>query len=298
MARGHPLSVCLIPHAYPAVHAAGLPDVSHRHILLMYRTDTSNRDLRWATAWSSSGATRLAWPPEPVTRETEAVAANSRSGVLELAVLGLLHATPMHGYELRKRLNALLGMFRAFSYGSLYPCLKQLLAEGLIVEDDSDRPVDPGSGRPLSGRRSRIVYKLTAEGKERLQDLLAQAGPSAWEDEGFGVHFAFFGQTRADVRLRILEGRRSRLEERLESVRAAMARTRERLDGYTLELHQHGLESVEREVRWLNELIGRERELGERGEDGHGQVAGPGTPGPPVAGTQEHGRPDDGAHPR
>ena len=45
-------------------------------------------------------------------------------------MLGLLHETPMHGYELRKRLNAVLGMFRAFSYGSLYPCLKELLAAG------------------------------------------------------------------------------------------------------------------------------------------------------------------------
>src|SRR5690606_4543655 len=104
-----------------------------------------------------------------------------------------------------------------------------------------------------------IVYKLTADGKERLQELLTEAGPAAWEDEGFGVHFAFFSQTRADVRLRILEGRRSRLEERLESFRAALARTRERVDSYTLELQNHGLESVEREVRWLNELIGRER---------------------------------------
>jgi hypothetical protein len=41
-----------------------------------------------------------------------------------------------------------------------------------------------------------------------------------------------------------------------------MARTRERLDRYTLELHRHGLESVEREVRWLNELIASEREAG------------------------------------
>ena len=82
----------------------------------------------------------------------------------------------------------------------------------------------------------------------------------AWDDDGFGVHFAFFGQTRADVRLRILEGRRSRLEERMESVRAAFARTRERVDSYTLELQRHGLESVEREVRWLNELIATERE--------------------------------------
>ena len=73
------------------------------------------------------------------------------------------------------------------------------------------------------------------------------------------MRFAFFGQTRADVRLRILEGRRTRLEERLEGVRGALARTRERLDSYTLELHRHGLESVEREVRWLNELIDSER---------------------------------------
>lgn len=184
------------------------------------------------------------------------MAARKGAGVLELAVLGLLHEAPMHGYELRKRLNALLGMFRAFSYGSLYPCLKQLLANGLIMED---RPEEPNAALALQSRRSKIVYKLTADGKERLQELLTEAGPASWEDEGFGVHFAFFSHTRADVRLRILEGRRSRLEERLESFRAALARTRERVDSYTLELQNHGLESVEREVRWLNELIGRER---------------------------------------
>jgi DNA-binding PadR family transcriptional regulator len=183
----------------------------------------------------------------------------NRSGVLELAVLGLLHETPLHGYELRKRLNALLGAFRAFGYGSLYPCLKGLLAQGLIAED---HPAGADPARQRSGRRSKIVYRLTAEGKERLQDLLAESGPAAWEDDGFGVHFAFFGQTRADIRLRILEGRRTRLEERLDGVRAVMSRTRQRLDNYTLELHRHGLESVEREVRWLNELIASERESG------------------------------------
>ena len=59
----------------------------------------------------------------------------------------------------------------------------------------------------------------------------------------------------AATRLRILEGRRSRLEERVESFRGALARTRERVDSYTLELQKHGLESAEREVRWLSELI-------------------------------------------
>ena len=121
-------------------------------------------------------------------------------------------------------------------------------------------PTSRPSRQPPSGRRSKIVYKLTAEGKERLQELLGQAGPSAWEDESFGIHFAFFRHTEAEVRLRILEGRRSRLEERLDGVRTALARTRERLDSYTLELQRHGLESVEREVRWLNELIATERQ--------------------------------------
>ena len=193
----------------------------------------------------------------------------NRQNTLELAVLGLLQEGPLHGYALRKRLNAMLGTFRALSYGSLYPALKGLAARGWITED-APVPV-PAGAHAMSGKRARIVYKLTAEGKEHLQRLLAEAGPSAWEDEGFGVHFALFAQTEAEVRLRILEGRRSRLEERREGVRTSLARTRERLDSYTLELQRHGLESVEREVRWLTELITTER---------HGQDSRAGTDAP------------------
>jgi DNA-binding PadR family transcriptional regulator len=63
----------------------------------------------------------------------------------------------------------------------------------------------------------------------------------------------------ADARLRILEGRRRTVEQQREGLRASLTRTRERLDRYTLELQRHGLESVDREVRWLNELIDSER---------------------------------------
>ena len=142
--------------------------------------------------------------------------------MLELAVLGLLHEAPLHGYELRQRLKATLGTFRAFSYGSLYPTLRRMQAAGWIAEDEGDAEVVAGAP-PLTGRRGKVVYKLTAEGKERFAELLAEAGPSAWEDETFGVHFAFFGQTDPEVRVRILEGRRSRLEERREGV-ARLAR--------------------------------------------------------------------------
>lgn len=176
-----------------------------------------------------------------------------RAEVLELAVLGQLVDSPLHGYELRKRLSALLGPFRAISYGSLYPCLRRLTVRGWIATgDDDERGV-------LTGRRARIVYELTAEGKERLTEMRDESGPASWEDDSFGVHFALFGQTPAEVRLRILEGRRTRMQERMAELRESMTRRRERLDRYTLALQEHGLEAVEREVRWLTDRIEIER---------------------------------------
>jgi len=176
--------------------------------------------------------------------------------MLEIAVLGLLNESPMHGYELRKRLAGLLGTFRAFSYGSLYPTLRRLAEAGWISDEE---PIEPASAGSTRSRRGKRVYRLTAEGKEHLADLLADVGPDAFDEEGFGARLAFFAQTRSDIRLQILEGRRRRVEEQREGMRSSLARTGKRLDRYTRELQEHGLESVDREVRWLTELIEHER---------------------------------------
>jgi DNA-binding PadR family transcriptional regulator len=174
-----------------------------------------------------------------------------RGQLLEFAILGLLHEGPLHGYELRKRLTTALGIFRALSYGSLYPALKGLVEQGLIHESTSDDET--------GAKRARITYELTADGKEHFQQLVADAGPESWDDDDFDVRFAFFSRTEAQVRLWILEGRRSRLEERLANIRETSQRNRERFDSYTLALQQHGEERAAREVRWLEELISAER---------------------------------------
>lgn len=171
--------------------------------------------------------------------------------MLELAILGLLLESPMHGYELRKRLTGLLGAFRAFSYGSLYPALRRMQADGLIAEDAAP------AGTMV--RRARRVYQLTDTGKQRFTELVADTGPQNYTDDGFGVHLAFFNRTPAEARMRILEGRRRQVEERREGLREAIARASNSLDRYTRQLHQLGLESSEREVKWLNDLIAAER---------------------------------------
>jgi DNA-binding PadR family transcriptional regulator len=176
--------------------------------------------------------------------------------LLDFAVLGLLYEAPMHGYELRKQLGARLGGFRVFSYGSLYPALRRLVREGLIVEEPE---TGDGAAATWSRRSRRRVYRITAEGKERFAEMLADAGPQTWEDDGFGIHLTFFSRTPADIRLRILEGRRRRVEERREGLRTALGRAGEQIDRYTHELHRLGLDASEREVRWLNELIAHEQ---------------------------------------
>ena len=179
--------------------------------------------------------------------------------MLEFAVLGVLSDGPLHGYELRKRLAVVLGPFRALSYGSLYPCLRRLQTRGLI-DEEGVTPAVESTAPPLSGRRARIVYAITGDGKDEFSEWANQPGPEAWEDEGFAAHLAFFSRTESRARLRILEGRRSRMEERIDNLRESLARSRSRVDEYTLMLQQHGLEGAEREVRWLNELIDNEKQ--------------------------------------
>ena len=169
-----------------------------------------------------------------------------KGATLEVAVLGLLQESPLHGYELRKRLNLLLGWTRLLSYGSLYPALKRMLRAGWITEVTTPNALS---------RRQRIVYQITPAGIAFFSTEITEAGPTAWEDETFNMRFAFFSRTDATVRLRILEGRRSRLQERLDRARNLLGDD----DRYISELRRHSIESVEREVRWLTELIEAER---------------------------------------
>jgi len=177
----------------------------------------------------------------------------AKTNVLSLAILGMLAEQPLHGYQIRKLLGSELGPFRALSYGSLYPCLRRMVADGLLYVEGDDADARGGA------RRSRIAYGVTDQGRERLNAELASAGAHSWDDDAFDVRFSMFGKTDHATRLRILEGRRTRLSERLEEISMSARRQRDRYDAYTAELQRHGLEQVEREVAWLDQLIENER---------------------------------------
>lgn len=168
--------------------------------------------------------------------------------MLELAILGLLKERSMHGYQLSKRLTDSLGGFWRVSYGSLYPTLKRLERQGAVEQVFDRQEV---------GRRKN-VYRITERGEEMFRALLEEAGPDAsGEDNRFRVRMAFFKYLSPETRIRVLERRRAYLEDRLVTIRAALATNTG--DLYTTSLMQHGRESTEQDIAWLNGLIAAER---------------------------------------
>jgi hypothetical protein len=57
----------------------------------------------------------------------------------------------------------------------------------------------------------------------------------------------------------MLERRRAHLIERLARARQSIRATTERLDNYSRSLMEHGTETTERDISWLDRLIEHER---------------------------------------
>jgi DNA-binding PadR family transcriptional regulator len=190
--------------------------------------------------------------------------------VLELAILGLLKERPMHGYELRKQLAQKLGLFWTVSFGSLYPTLKKLERRGVVEKV----PGDAADERP----RRKQEYRITAAGEADFLQLLGELDAQELEEEKFSLRLAFFSYLRPEIRLRLLERRRSYLHERLEQAERALRRAKRlRADTYTIALMRHGVNGINADIAWLGELISAERVriAEERGD-------GPDTPVDPV----------------
>ncbi|WP_327583075.1 PadR family transcriptional regulator [Nonomuraea sp. NBC_00507] len=93
--------------------------------------------------------------------------------MLELAILGFLRDRPLHGYDLRKRVAALMGHVRPVADGTLYPAIKRMAAAGWLVRKD-----EPGA----AAAPRRMLY-LTDEGRAELERRLREPDDLDISDE-------------------------------------------------------------------------------------------------------------------
>jgi PadR family transcriptional regulator PadR len=94
-------------------------------------------------------------------RKNHSVSPQIKRGSAELAVLSVLAAGPLHGYEIAKRIRQDTGGVVSFDVAALYPVLYSMETRGWVRAHWEEA---------LSGRRRRC-YRLTTDGKRRLQPL-------------------------------------------------------------------------------------------------------------------------------
>jgi DNA-binding PadR family transcriptional regulator len=80
----------------------------------------------------------------------------------ELILLGLLRQSPRHGYEIKVKVREILSLFAGVQLKSIYYPLRILEKKGLLT-----KRVEKKGKRP-----PRLVYCLTAKGKQRFEMLL------------------------------------------------------------------------------------------------------------------------------
>lgn len=126
--------------------------------------------------------------------------------MLELCILGFLADSPMHAYDLRRRISALTGHVRKVSDGALTPALRRLEGKGLIRRGEAQ----PGSGGP-----PRHVFELTAAGHEDLlRRLTAPADIEISDRSRYFTILAFLHHVPSPGdRRRVLERRLAFLDE-------------------------------------------------------------------------------------
>lgn len=82
--------------------------------------------------------------------------------------LGMLTDGEASGYDLKKQFESTFAHFFAAGYGSIYPALSALAADGLV----ECREI------PQQGKPDRKVYRITPQGREHLLAALAKPDPS------------------------------------------------------------------------------------------------------------------------
>lgn len=166
-----------------------------------------------------------------------------RSNMLELAILAELE-TPLHGYELRKRLSRCLGPVRRLSFGSLYPALHRLADKGLI------KVVEPRgtAGAESSRSRRQVVYQTTAAGSKFLRESLETADV---DDDSLGLAMGLMSKATPAARLGLLVQRRSQVLAR----REASERAKQSSDFWIRSRGELDSVQAENELSWIDRLI-------------------------------------------
>lgn len=131
----------------------------------------------------------------------------------QYVILGLLMEGPKHGYEIKRQIEKLSGLFWKVSYGSLYPALRKLADNGCISTNQ-------GGNRNAPRRKT---FRLTEKGEAVLRAWLLDTETASRVDRNttneFMLKFVFFGYLSGQERDNLIASRLKQLHKKLDEMR-------------------------------------------------------------------------------
>ena len=166
---------------------------------------------------------------------------------LDILILSVLRGAPMHGYELKRRVQR--PSLTPLSNNSLYPYLRRFEQLGAV-----DKTVEQQEGRP-----SRNVYAITPIGRRMLVDLVSTLPLElASNEEEFLMRLSFFHEVAPANRRAILAARAAVLDGGIAQVRTLVAESPTTDDRAWRNLAMTQLlERLDGERRWIAGLADR-----------------------------------------
>lgn len=168
---------------------------------------------------------------------------------LSLAILGLISQRPLTGYDLRKIfLTTPMGHFSS-SPGAIYPALRRIEEAGWIQCGSAE-------GRT---RRQRMVYEITARGRNVLKEHLSQPVTEedvTWHMDDLMMRFAFMdGVVGREKTLRFLRDFAARIDAHVADLRRYFESARSILPACGRLAMENGIQNYEMNARWARRAI-------------------------------------------
>ena len=158
-------------------------------------------------------------------------------------MLRVLADEPQHGYEIKKRVERILGG-RSINNNVLYPALRRFGEQGAIERVAAE--ADPG-------RPPRNVYRLTDTGHDLLQAMIRDTDPTLLADENeFQVRVSFFADLPPEDRLRIIAVRQGLVQAQIDHLDSL--RPDAQAQPWGLRVMDFHRDNARRELAWLMDL--------------------------------------------
>ncbi|HEY3725892.1 MAG TPA: PadR family transcriptional regulator [Solirubrobacteraceae bacterium] len=177
-------------------------------------------------------------------------------------ILGMITLGRRSGYDIKQFVDKTTRHFWAASYGQIYPELKRLEDQGLIIGRD-----DPAGGR------ARTVYELTDAGTAALHSWLRASSVPAPELRDEGMLKLFFSDALPEQRIDNIRAMRAQAETKLALLGALEDKAKRGRTGPYLTL-QLGLAETRCLIGWCQEAERRLAEDAKLAEDANRDAAG------------------------